>query len=133
MSGRSVVVDADYGVDVFFAEGTYQVVGALLHFGVGALHGVQFDAAGVTARIDRADGAAAQSDAVVVAAHNHYFVTFLRCAFQAVALRAVAHAAGQHNHFVIAIFLAVFLMFEREHGTGDQRLAELVAEVRGAV
>ena len=45
MSGRTVVVDADNGVDIFFAERTHEVVGTLLHFRVGTLHGVELDAA----------------------------------------------------------------------------------------
>ena len=51
---RTVVVDRYYGVDVLLAQGAHQVVGTLLHFGVGALHGVEFDAAAVTAGVDRA-------------------------------------------------------------------------------
>ena len=52
VTGRTVVVDGHYRVDVFFAEGAHQVVGTFLHFGVGALYGVQLDAAGVASRID---------------------------------------------------------------------------------
>ncbi len=133
VSGRPVVVYAHYGVDLLLAEGADEVVGALLHLGVGTLHGVEFYARGVTPRVYGAYRAAAQADAVVVAAHDDDLVAFLRRAFQAVALRAVAHAAGKHYHFVVAVLLAVFLMLEGEHGAGDERLTKLVAEVGRAV
>ena len=131
--GRTVVVDGHHGVDFLFAECTHEVVRAFLHLGVGALNGVQLDAAGIAAGVHRRDGAAAEADAVVVAAHHYDFVAFLRSPFQAVALRAVAHAAGKHDHLVVAVLLAVLLMLESEHGTGDERLAELVAEVARTV
>ena len=44
MTCRTMVVNADNGIDIFFAEGTHEVVGALLHFGVGTLYGVQLNA-----------------------------------------------------------------------------------------
>ena len=51
MAGRAVVVDADHGIGVFLAEGAHQVVGTLLHFGVGALDGIQLDAVRVAAGV----------------------------------------------------------------------------------
>ena len=48
---RTVVVDRHYGVHVFFAQRTHEVVGAFLHLGVGTLHGVQLDAVAVAARV----------------------------------------------------------------------------------
>ena len=133
MAGRAVVVDGHNGVDLLLAQGAHQVVGAFLHFGVGALHGVELDAAAVAARVDRRDGASAQADAVVVAAHHNDFVARPRLTFQAVAPAAVAHAACQHNHLVVGIALAVLLVLEREHRARDERLAKLVAKVRRAV
>ena len=53
VAGRAVVVDADHGVHVLLAEGTHQVVGTLLHLGVGTLHGVQLDAIRVASCVDR--------------------------------------------------------------------------------
>ena len=41
---RTVVVDRNNRVFVFFAEGTHHVVGTLLHFCIGTLNGIQFDA-----------------------------------------------------------------------------------------
>ena len=133
VSGRTVVVDADYGIDVFFAKGTYQVVGALLHLGVGALHGVEFNAAGVFAGVHARDATSAEADAVVVAADHNYLVALAGLFFQAVATGAVAYAAGKHDDFVVAVFLSVFLVLEGEHRAGNERLSELVAEVAGAV
>ena len=103
VSCRTMVVDADHGVVVLLAERTHQVVGAFLHLGVGTLHGVQLDAVAIAARVDRRYRAAAQSDAVVVTANHHYLVAFLRLFLQAVALGAIAHATGQHDHLVVGI------------------------------
>ena len=133
MSGRAMVVDADDGVHILLTQRAHEVVGALLHLGVGALHGVEFYAAAVAPRIDGAHGTAAEAYAVVVAAHDHNLVALGGCAFEAVAARAVAHASGQHDDLVVAILLAVLLVLEGEHRAGDERLPELVAEVRGPV
>ena len=133
MTCRAVVMDADDGVDIFFAERTHEVVSTLLHLRVGTLHSIQLDAAAVAACIYTADGAAAETDAVVVAAHDDNLVALLGRALQTVALCAVAHAAGQHDDLVIAILLTVLLMLEGEHRARDQRLAELITEVAGTV
>ena len=129
MACRAVVVYADYGVDVFLAEGAHEVVGALLHLGVGALDGVQLNAVGVASGVDRRHAAAAEADAVVVAADDYYLVALLGFFLEAVALGAVAHAACQHYHLVVGVLLAALLMLEGQHGAADERLAELVAEV----
>ena len=101
---RSVVVDGDDGVHLLLAEGAHQVVGALLHLGVGALHGVQLDAVAVAAGVDARHRAAAEADAVVVAADDDHLVALLGLLLQAVALCAVAHAAGEHDHLVVGVF-----------------------------
>ena len=133
MACRTVVVDRHHGVHLLLAKGADEVVGTLLHLGIGALHGVELDAARIASRLDRRHGAAAQSDAVVVAAYHHHLVALLRRAFQAVAARAVTHAAGQHDHFVVAVLLAVLRVLEGKHGTRDEGLPELISEVRRAV
>ena len=129
----SMVVDADDGIHFLFAERTHQVVGTLLHLGVRTLHGVELDAARVATCVHAGDRAAAQPDAVVVAAHYHYLIALPGLFLQAVALRAVAYAAGKHDDFVVGVLLVTFLMLEGEHRPCDERLAELVAEVAGAV
>ena len=133
VTGRTVVVDRHHGVVFLLAEGAHEVGGALLHFGVGALHGIELDARAVTPRVDRRNRAATETDAVVVATDHHNFVALLGRAFETVALRAVAHTAGEHDHFVEGIVLTIFGVLEGEHRTGDEGLAELVAEVRSAV
>ena len=132
---RAVVVDGDYGVALLFAEGAHHVVGTLLHLRIGALHGVQLNAAAVATGVNRRYRATAQADAVVVTAQYHHLFASLGCALQAVAARAVAHATGQHDDFIVAIkrFIGVLLVLEGEHRATDQRLAELVAEVAGTV
>ena len=50
---RTVVVDADNGVDIFLAERTHKVIGTLLHLRVGTLHGVQLYAVAVSTGVHR--------------------------------------------------------------------------------
>ena len=133
VSRRAVVVDGHHGVHVLLTQRTNQVVGTFLHLGIGTLHGIQLNAGRIAAGVHRRDGTSAQPDAIVIAAHDDHLVAFLRSALQAVALRAVAHAAGQHDDLVVAITLAVLLVLKRQHGTGNQRLPELVAEIGRAV
>ena len=133
VTGRTVVVDRHHGVVFLLTEGANEVGGTLLHFGVGALHGIELNARAVTAGVDRRNRAATETDAVVVATDHHNFVALLGRAFETVTLRAVAHTAGKHYHFVEGIVLAIFGVLEGEHRTGNEGLAELVAEVRCAV
>ena len=42
---RTVVVDRHHGIHLLLAKGADEVVGTLLHLGVGTLHGVELDAA----------------------------------------------------------------------------------------
>ena len=126
---RSVVVNADYGVDVFLAQGTYQIVGALLHLRIGSLHGVQLDAAAVATGVHAGDTASTEPDTIVVATHDDNLVALLRLLLQAVAPCAVAHSASQHDYLVVAVLLAVLFVLEGKHRTRDERLSELVAEV----
>ena len=130
---RSVVVDGDHGVVVLLHEGAHEVVGALLHLGVGTLDGVELDTIAIAARIDRRYRSTTQSDAVVVATDHDDLVARLRFLLQAVALRAVADAAGKHDHLVVGIFLVILLVLEGEEGSRDEGLAKLVAEVAGAI
>ena len=141
-----MVVDRDHGINVLLDQGTHEVVGTLLHLGVGTLYGVELDAVAVAAGVDTRHGAAAQTNAVVVATHHNDVVAFLRFLLQAVALLAVADAACQHDHLVVAVELMLLLgqllaveglggvggsglIFKGEQRTGDEGLAELVAEV----
>ena len=135
VSCGSMVVNAYDGVGVFLAEGTHHVVGALLHLGVGTLHGVQLYSAAVSACLHGTDATAAQADAVVLTTHHHHLVAGLRLAFQAVAACTVAHTACQHDNLVVGIALpaTMLLVLERQYGAADQGLAELVAEVAGTV
>ena len=135
VTGRTVVVDADDGVVVFLAKCTNHVVGALLHFGVGALNGVQFDATAVAAGLNGTYTTATKADTIVLATHNYNLVARLGLALQAVALGAVAHTACQHDNLVVGVsFLAALLVvLEGEYRTADEGLAELVAEVAGTV
>ena len=133
VSGTSVVVDADNGVHLLFAQGTNQVVGTLLHLRVGTLNGIQLNAAAVTTCLNAGYRAAAQTDAVVITTYYNHLVTLLGSTLQAVALGAVTHTAGQHDNLVVGVFLVLLLMLEGQHRTTDQWLAELVTEVAGTI
>ena len=133
MTCRAMVVYAHDGVHLFFAQGAHEVIGTLLHLRVGTLYGIEFDTAAVATRVNAGDRASTETDAVVVTAHDHNLVAFGGSALQAIALGAVAHSASQHDNFVVAILFAILLVFEGEHGAGDERLSEFVAEVAGAV
>ena len=128
-----MIVNRHNGVLIFFHQCTHEVIGSLLHLRVSTLHGIQLDAVAIATRIDRRHRSATQSDAIVIATDNHYLISFLRFFLQAVALLAIAHAASQHNHFIVSILLPAFLMLERKHRTANQRLAELVSEVAGTI
>ena len=130
---RTVVVDRNYRVYILLAQSANEVVCTLLHLRVGTLHGVQLDAVAVATSINRRYRATAQADAVVVAAYNDNLVALLRLLLQTVALCAVAYAACKHDNLVVSVLLGAFLMLEGEHRTGDERLSELVAEVRRTV
>ena len=129
MAGRTVVVDTYHGVVVFLDQSAHEVVGALLHLWIGALHGIELNTVGVASGIDRRNGAATKTDAIVVATDHYDLIALLGLAFQTVALLAVAYAAGKHNHLVITQTLAVATMLKGEHRAGDKGLAKLVAEV----
>ena len=138
-----MVVDRNNGVHIFLAQCAHQVVGTLLHLGIGTLDGIQLNAVTVSAGINRRHTAATQADAVVVATDHDDLVAFLGFLLQTVALRAVAHATGQHDDLVVGILrraysntVAVYgtlLMLKREHGAADEWLTELVAEVAGTI
>ena len=133
MTCRTVVVDRNNGVHLLFAKRTDKVVGALLHFGISSLNGVEFYTGGIATRINGADTTAAQTDAIIVATDNYHLIAFFRRAFEAISFGAVAHTSGQHNHFVVAIFLIVFLMLKSKHRTRNQRLAEFVSKVGSTI
>ena len=99
----SMIMDADNGIHFLFAQSPYQIVGTLLHLGVRALYGVQLDATRVATCVHAGNAAAAKADAVVITAHDHYLIAFLRFFLQAIALRAIAYAASQHDDFVVSV------------------------------
>ena len=48
-------------------------------------------------------------------------------------MRTVSHTAGKHDDFVVTVNLIFLFVFKGEYGTANQRLAELVSEIAGAV
>ena len=130
---RTMVMNRNNRIHIFFTKGTDYVVGTFLHFCIRTLHGVQLDTTTVTTGIYWRYGTAAKSDSVVVTTDNDYFVSGFRCAFQTVALCTVAYTSGKHDNFVIAVNLIVLCMFESQYRTADQWLAELVSEIGSAI
>ena len=115
VSRATMIMDADHGIHFLFAKRTHQVIGTLLHFGVGSLHGIEFYTTAVATCIHTGNAAAAKADAIVITAHDHYLIAFLGFFLEAIALRAIAHAACQHDDFVVGILLVALLMLECEH------------------
>ena len=68
MTPCAVVVDRYDRVVIRFGQGPYHVCGALLHFRIGSLHGIQFNTRGVAARVNRRNGPATHTNAVIVSA-----------------------------------------------------------------
>ena len=133
MTASAVVVDRHDRVGVVFSQGTNHVGDTLLHFRVGALHGVELDGVGVLAGVHARNGTTAHTDAVVVATHQHHFLASLWSALDCVALIGEAHTTGKHNHFVVCQLAFCFLVLKCEERAADKRLAKLVAEVACAV
>ena len=133
VTGTAVIVDRDDRILFLLAQGTDDVVCTLLHLWVGTLYGIQLDARRIASCLNRRNRAAAKTDAVVLTTHYDNLVARLWCALDAVALDAVADTSCKHYHLVVGIFLVILLMLEGQHRTADQRLAELVAEVRSTV
>ena len=133
VSGRTVVVDRHHRVVFFFAKRTHEVGCTLLHFGIGTLHSVEFDAGTVTSGVYGRNGTTAQTDAIVVTTHNNDFVTFFGSTFETVALCAITHTPCEHNHFVEGIVHTVFCVLEGEHRTSDEGLSEFITEIGSTV
>ena len=68
MAPCAVVVDGNDGVVVRLGQSPYHVCGPLLHLWVGSLHGIQLNTRGVAARVNRRNGPATHTNAVIVSA-----------------------------------------------------------------
>ena len=129
----TVVVDRDNRVGICFGQCANHVGNTFLHFRVGTLHGIEFDGVVVLSGVDRRHSAAAHTDAVVIATHQHHTFVRLRLALDGIALCSEADTTGKHDNLVVGKLLAVLLMLERKHRAADERLAELVTEVGSAI
>ena len=133
MSACAVVVDRHDRIAVALGKSTYDIADTLLHLGIGSLHSVQLDSVGILTCSDRRNGAAAHTDAVVVATHHHYLLTRLWSAFDSVARCGEAYASGKHDHLIISIELAVLIVLKRKQRSANQRLTEFISEIRRSV
>ena len=129
VSACAVVVYGNNRIFVHFRNCADGVIDALLHFGVGTLHGVEFDVVFVLTCGNATYCAAAHADSVIVAAEYHDGQVGGGSAFDAVLTTRIANAASLHYHLVKTINPAVLLVFEGEQRTVNQRLTKLVAEV----
>ena len=68
MAPCAVVVDGNDRVVIRFGQGPDHVCGPLLHLWVGSLHGIQLNAGGVAARVNRRNSPATHTNAVIVSA-----------------------------------------------------------------
>ena len=133
VSPRSMIVDRDDGVTFGLGDGTDHVGRPFLHLRIGTLHGIQLDTACILSRIDRRDSASTHTDAVIITSDDHHFFLRLRITFEGVAFVGIAHTSGQHDDFVVCIFLLVLGVLESEQRPADQRLSELIPEIGSAV
>ena len=133
VSCASMIVDADNGIHFLLAKSTHQIVGSFLHFGIGTLYCIQLDATRIAACLHAGNAAATKSDAIVITAHDHNLIAFLRLFLQAIALRAITYATSQHDDFVVGILFLTFLMLESEDRSADKGLSELVSEVGSTI
>ncbi len=133
MASGTVVVDRDNRVVVALCQCADYVCHALLHFGVGALHGIQLNSVGILAGLYRAYRSATHSDAVVVSAHHHDFLSGNGSAFDGVFFGGETYATGEHDNLVVGIHAPVFVMLECQERAADEGLPEFVAEVGSAV
>ena len=128
-----MVVNRHDGVVVVFCQGANHVCHALLHFGVGALHGVKFNGIVILPGVDARHSAAAHADAVVVTTHQHHFFTGFRRSLNGIALVSKPYAAGKHNHLVVCQLAFGFFVFEGEERAADEGLTEFVTEIAGTI
>ena len=133
VSCASMIMDADNGIHFLFAKRTHQIVGTLLHLWVSTLYCVKLDTTRIATSLHAGNAAATKSDAIVITAHDHNLIAFLRFFLQAIALRAITYASSQHDDFVVGILFLTFLMLESEDRSADKGLSELVSEVGSTI
>ena len=115
MSAGPVIMNRDNRIFIQFNHRPYGIKNPFLHFGVGALNGVQFDRIPVLPCRHRRNGSSAHTNSVVVATQDYHIFTSFRDIFQAILLLTEPYPASLHDHLIIAKDLIVFGMFEGEH------------------
>ena len=130
---RSVVVDRNDRILVRFSDCADHVSRTFLHLRISTLNGVQLDTAGVLTGVHGGDSTTAHTDAIVITTNHNYFLTRLRITLQGIPFVSETYTAGQHDYFVVRVFLVILRMFEGQQRTADQRLAKLVSKVGSTV
>ncbi len=97
------------------------------------MHGIEFYAGSILAGLHRRDCAATHADAIVVTTHHHNSFTCFGSSLDSVFGCCIAYTSGKHDHLVVGIHFAVFIVLECQEGAADEGLTELVAEIRSAV
>ena len=133
MASGSVIMNGNNRVTIRFGKGTYYVCNTFLHFGIGALHCIQFNGIGVPAGFDRRNSTTTHTDSVVVATHHHHFFSGSRFTLECITARSITHTSSKHDYLVVSVCFVVFLMFECKQRTADERLPEFISEIGSAV
>ncbi len=105
---------------------------AALHFGVAALHRIEIQVLGICAGGHARSGAAAHADQHARAAELNQQRALGQPQLERIACGDTAHAARDHDWFVIAAQLAAGLDLEAAKVTREIGAAEFVIERRGA-
>jgi len=124
-----MIMDRDDGIFVEFYQGADGIGHTFLHFRIGSLHGIEFDAAAGGAGIGGGNGGSAHADAVIIAAEQDDEIAGGGCFLDGLRAFAGANAAGQHNHFIEAQFALVFFVFEGIDRACDEWLAEFITKI----
>ena len=112
-----VVMDGDDRIVFTLRERADDVLDALLHLRIGALYSVELDSTGILARIHRADGTTAHTDAVVVTTEEDDLFARLGSALLRIATASVADTTSEHDDLVEAVgrFVGLAFVLEGQH------------------
>src|SRR5690606_4417812 len=133
MSAGTVIVYRDNGVVIAFSHGTNDIGNPFLHFRIGSLNGIKFDGIAELPSIHRRYCSSTHTDPIIITAHDNYLIPLSRFVFQTVLGTGKTYTSRLHDYFVKAVLLISFLMFESQHTSTDQRLAEFVAKIAGSI
>ncbi len=118
---------------MLLAQSPDRIVRPPLHLRIRPLDGIQLDGIGILARRHARNGTAAHPDPIIIPPQQHHFIARRRLVLERIHLLPIPDPPGQHNHLVEPIGLPILLVFKGIDRPGNQRLPELVPEVRRSV